>query len=359
MLRGTARIVPIAIVLTLFSAVAASAQSSLESLIAADHWKQARVLVEARLKANPADPMMNFLAARVKEAAGDYAGALPLAEKAVALNPDHADSHCLLGVIYGRQLSKAGILRQLGLIRRFRKECETALRLNPRHVEARLALIEFYFQAPGIAGGDKAKAHALAEEITAIDPVRGYIAQASLARRERKNDLLESFYLKAVAANPKSYEALVNLAGYYSRETQDKIDLVEKYAKEALDLEPGRIQAYGLLSQCRARLERWPELDQILERAEKNVPDNLVPYFQAGRIVFQQGKDPARAERYFRKYLSQESEATFPSAAQAYWRLGQTLEKMNRKSEAVEALQTAIKVDSSLEGAKRDLKRIR
>jgi len=67
----------------------------------------------------------------------------------------------------------------------------------------------------------------------------------------------------------------------------------------------------------------------------------------------------ARAERYFRKYLSQEPEATFPSAAQAYWRLGLTLEKMNRKSEAVEAIRTAVKLDPSLEGAKRDLKRIR
>jgi tetratricopeptide (TPR) repeat protein len=350
---------PIAIVLALLSTATGSAQSSPESLIAADHWKQARTLVEARLKAEPDDPVANFLAARVREAAGDYAGALPLAERAVALNPNHADSHCLLGVIYGRQLSKAGILRQLGLVRRFRKECETALRLNPRHVEARLALIEFYFQAPGIVGGDKAKAHALAGEITAIDPVRGYFAQASLAHRERKNDLLESFYLKAVAANPKSYEALVNLAGYYSREAPDKIDLVEKYAKEALDLDPGRIQAYGLLAQRQARLERWPDLDQILERAEKNVPDNLAPYFQAGRIVFQQGKDPARAERYFRKYLSQEPEATFPSAAQAYWRLGQALEKMNRKAEAVEAIGTAVKLDSSLLGAKRDLNRLR
>jgi len=351
--------IPIAIVLTLLSAAGASAQSSPESLIAADHWKQARTLVEARLKADPSDAMANFLAARVKEAAGDYAGALALAEKAVALNPDHADSHCLLGVIYGRQLSKAGLLRQLGLVRRFRKECETALRLNPRHVEARLALIEFYFQAPGIAGGDKAKAHALAEEITAIDPVRGYIAQASLARRERKNDLLESYYLKAVAAKPKSYEALVNLAGFYSREARNKIDLAEKYALEALDLEPGRIQAYGLLAQYLVRLERWPELDQIFEQAEKNVPDNLAPYFQAGRVVFQRGKDLARAERYFRKYLSQEPEATFPSAAQAYWRLGLTLEKMNRKAEAVEAIRTAVKLDPSLEGAKRDLKRIR
>ncbi|MCX6576546.1 MAG: tetratricopeptide repeat protein, partial [Candidatus Aminicenantes bacterium] len=86
---------------------------------------------------------------------------------------------------------------------------------------------------------------------------------------------------------------------------------------------------------------------------------NLNPYFQAGRFVYQQGKDFARAEGYFRKYLTQEPEPTSASHAQAYWRLGQTLEKLNRKVEAVEAIKTALKLDPTLESAKKDLKRLR
>jgi cytochrome c-type biogenesis protein CcmH/NrfG len=46
------------------------------------------------------------------------------------------------------------------------------------------------------------------------------------------------------------------------------------------------------------------------------------------------------------------------SHAQTYWRLGQTLEKLNRKDEAVEALKTAVKLDPNLDGAKKDIKRL-
>ena len=83
------------------------------------------------------------------------------------------------------------------------------------------------------------------------------------------------------------------------------------------------------------------------------------------RLRLQQGKDFERAERYFRKFLTQEPEPVFGFRAQisshdqTYWRLGQTLEKLNRKTEAVDALKTAVKLDPGLDGAKKDLKRLR
>jgi hypothetical protein len=36
---------------------------------------------------------------------------------------------------------------------------------------------------------------------------------------------------------------------------------------------------------------KWAELDATLAEAEKAVPDNLAPYYQAGRIIFLQGAD--------------------------------------------------------------------
>ena len=341
------------------ASILAADNDSPESLIEAEHWKRARELIEPRLKANPNDLQPLYIMARYKEAAGDFEGALALTEKLLALDSKNADYHCLLAYVYGRQAVRAGILRKLGLARRIKKEAETAIRLKPDHVEARLILIEYYRLAPGIVGGDKNKARALAAEVVKLDPVRGYISQAGIAHQEDKTTLMEELYNKAVEANPQSYHAMITLARSYSYGRHGNIELVQKYASEALRLDPGRAAAYSLLAQSFARQERWQDLDGILDQAEKNVPDNLNPYFQAGRFVYQQGKDFARAEGYFRKYLTQEPEPTSASHAQAYWRLGQTLERLDRQTEALEAIKTALKLDPGLESAKKDLKRLR
>jgi tetratricopeptide (TPR) repeat protein len=71
-------------------------------------------------------------------------------------------------------------------------------------------------------------------------------------------------------------------------------------------------------------------------------------------------EDPARAERYFRKYLSQqEPEGETPSLAAARWRLGLALEKENRKEEALREIQAAVKMDPNLKEAQSDLKRVK
>jgi hypothetical protein len=44
--------------------------------------------------------------------------------------------------------------------------------------------------------------------------------------------------------------------------------------------------------------------------------------------------------------------------ALAHWRLGLVLEKEGRKSVALKELEIAVSLDSSLDGAKKDLKRL-
>jgi len=70
-------------------------------------------------------------------------------------------------------------------------------------------------------------------------------------------------------------------------------------------------------------------------------------------------KDPARAERYFRKYLSQEPEGHAPSLSRAHWRLGQALEKQGRKPEGISEIEMAVRLEPDFEGAKKDLKRLK
>src|SRR5882672_8342898 len=169
----------------LFSGVASGADAAPEALLEAGHFKRLRDWAEPLLAANPNDAQAAYYVATVKEETGDADGALPLAEKAMALDPNNARYHLLVANICIRQAQKAGVFKGMGLAHRFRDEASKAASLDSKNVDAREALMEFYFEAPGMAGGDKKKAWALADEIGKIDPARGFLAQANLAGKEK------------------------------------------------------------------------------------------------------------------------------------------------------------------------------
>ena len=101
---------------------------------------------------------------------------------------------------------------------------------------------------------------------------------------------------------------------------------------------------------------KWSDLDAALAQAERAVPEDFTPYYRAASECLQRKLELPRAERYLRKYLSQEPEPRSPSLGMAHWKLGLVLEQEGRKSDAITELQAAVKLDAP--GAKADLKRI-
>ncbi len=330
-----------------------------EALIKAGHWKRARPLVEQRYQANPDDAYSAYLLSQVKAVFGDLDAAVKLAEKAVALDSNNARYHSQLGTVCGETAEKASLFARAGWAHRFKDETEKAAALDPKNLDARFALLEFYLRAPGLMGGSKQKAVDMGEEIGRIEPARGYLAQARLARENKDSSGEEAAYLKALAAAPHDYEILVSVANFYSLDTQRKYDQVKKHSREAVKVDPGQVGAYSLLAFALAAEERWHELDAALAEAEKNVPDDLTPHYQAGRALLYTTKDLPRAERYFHKYLGQEPEGEAPTLAHAHWRLGLVLEKEGRKPEAVREIEAALRIRTDLGAAKKDLKRLK
>jgi tetratricopeptide (TPR) repeat protein len=209
-------------------------------------------------------------------------------------------------------------------------------------------------------GGDKKKARAQADTIMQLDPAAGYLARIKLAQREKKSDAeLDAMYQKALAQCPKSYDVLMSVASWAGRDTHKQWDLAEKVGKAAIELDPGRSGGYAVLASIYAHLDRWNDLDALLAQADQALPQNLVSYYQAGRVLLVDNKELARSERYFRKYLSQQPELGAPSHAHAHWRLGLVCEKQGRKPDAVAELETALKLKPDLEEAKKDLKRLK
>ncbi len=328
------------------------------SLVRAEHWKRARSILEPQSSAHPDDARSCYLLAEVKEAFGDLDGALPLAEHAVELDGGNSDFHLELGKIYGELASRASFFSAGSLATKFRKQLETAIGLNPRNLDALDAMMQFKYQAPGIMGGSKDEARALAGKITALNASEGYLSDAELAELDKDSAQMEGDYLKAVLANPKNYDAQVALAKFYSQPPHAKYDEATKHAQEAIKLDPGRIQGYWILARAFAVTQRWPDLDHVVASAEKNVPDDLRPDYEAAQGLLEVGRDYQRAEGYARKYLSQEPEGGEPDAADGHRLLGLVLEREGRKPEALAEVQTALRLRPNFKAAKEDLKRL-
>jgi tetratricopeptide (TPR) repeat protein len=336
----------------LAGAVLLTAQTSPDDLLPSAHFKRFRAMAAAHT-ANDAEGF--YLNATVKQLWGALDEAEKLAERAVAANPKEARYHYRLAVIAGIKAQKASVLHQMGLARKFKKEADAALAIDPNHVRALDMMMSFYLEAPSIVGGDRAKARAIADRLMKIDPVEGYRAQVTLARYEKQPDRMEGLLRKSVEASPDSYEAHMDLGNWCAN--QKKFDEAERHAREAIRAHSDRAGAYGLLAIALVYQDRWADVDTVLAQGEKADPDNLIPYYRAANNCLVRKVELPRAERYFRKYLAQEPEAETPTHAVAHWRLGLVLEQEGRKQDAIAELQTAAKMDTN-SPAKLDLKRL-
>jgi tetratricopeptide (TPR) repeat protein len=330
--------------------------ADVEALVQAGHWKRARAILEPRVKTYPQDPRGCYLLAEVRMSFKDFDGALPLAQHAVDLDGKNSDFHLKLGQVFGEMAARASIFSAGSLAVKFRKEVEIAIDLDSRNLDALESMMQFKYQAPGLMGGSKDEARALAEKITLLNPSEGYLAHAKLAELEKNPGQMEADFLQAVQANPKNYGALTALANFYSHPPHAKYDEAVKHTQFASQLDPQRIGAYGILARVFALQQRWGDLDQILAMAEKNVPDDLRPFYEGAQALLEIGKEFPRAEGYAKKYLSQEPEGGEPDNADAHRLLGLVFMEEGRKAEARTEILTALRLKPSFKAAKDDMK---
>ncbi|HEU5402250.1 MAG TPA: tetratricopeptide repeat protein [Terriglobales bacterium] len=356
MMTGRLRLTAL-LALVLAVATVASATTP-EQLIDDGHYKQARSLVDHQLQANPNNAQLNWLMARIHRAFGDLPGAIGYAQKAVQLAPSKADYHLTLAELQGRVAEQSNMLKQAMLARTIRKELETAFQLEPSNVDARWGLLQYYWMAPSLMGGDKAKAREMAVEIGKLNVAQGYVAQAVIAADEKRTSDVESNYKKAIQADPNSYDARISLAQFYMGDDQKKYDEAAEQYRAATKISPTRVDGYVGLSKIYAMRGQWTELERLLGESEHQISDNMLPYYEAGLALLNSGKELGRAEQYLRKYMGQEVEGNAPSLPDAHWRLSQVLTKEGRRPEAIAELNTAVKMNPGFEPAKKDLKKM-
>lgn len=348
------------ILLLTFALAAAAADPDIETLMQNGHWKRARAVAEGAFQAHPNGAREAWLLARVRKEFQNVDEAVRYAEMAVRLDPKVAAYRRMLGEAYADQIDKLPFYKQLGQSQKIRAEYDAALSLSPNDPDALADRIGYLLTAPGIAGGDKKKAADTANELLVIDPARGYLALARVARAQKEDGKLEALYRKAMDSNPRNYGARIALAGFYLEAPNRDLRLVDQHAGAAVEVVPDRIAAYRLLAYSLAAQKRYDETAKMLARAEAAVPDDVSPYVYAARSMLHDGAMLPKAEGYLMKYLmeTKEPEPGAPLLAGVHWSLGQVYEKEGRVPDAKKELETALRLKPDFEPAKRDLKRL-
>lgn len=193
-----------------------------EKLYEAGKYEQAQTAFESLLKANPSD-------LKTIEYLGDIAGKFKSWDNAIAyykklkdLKPSQADYHYKYGGVLGMKAKEANKFKALGMIDEVKASFLKAVDLNPKHIEARWALIELYIQLPGIIGGSESKAIKYSKELAQLSAIDGYLSRGHIEEYFNRYEQAEKQYKKAfeLTKSKVAFQKLYNLYVYKMKNTE-------------------------------------------------------------------------------------------------------------------------------------------
>jgi tetratricopeptide (TPR) repeat protein len=312
----TSKVFPI---LMLLAAAAVCRGDSAKEMLASGRVDE--VITELNGHPSSTDAESSNLLCRAYFALEDWDRAESSCKKAVALDPENSRFHLWLGRVYGEKADRANFLAAAGLAGKVRGEFERAVQLNPKDVDARLDLAEFYLEAPGIVGGGEQKAREQAREIGTLNPAREHWVYARIAEKKKDDATAEREYHQYIDLSKGDAEAWLNLALFLRR--QNRLDEME--------------QAIVKLSQ-----------------APKPKPDVLV---EAAEMLYRTGRNYSFATELLRRYLASGPVEAAP-AFKARYVLGLLLEKQGDKAGAAQEYRASLSLARNFDMAQQALNRV-
>lgn len=229
-----------------------------QALIAAQRVPEAREPLEMLVASDPDNLEARLTLAGVYNSLGRRDDGIRLLEPLLETHPNDAR---VLGIYAGQSMLRAGELRAgfraLRLARRGRELMERAVILAPDEIAYREGLVDFYRQAPMIAGGSLAKAREHAAALAKLDPVRGGAWLAAILVEEGKYPEALAVCDTALATRPDDYVALFTFGKTVS-ESGLRLDDGEAALRRCLSRVPGASEP--------SHANVWYQLGRIAEQ---------------------------------------------------------------------------------------------
>lgn len=275
------------------------------TLFESQQYDQARSIFEKHLSDHPNDMKALEYLGDISGYAKDWDTAIAYYKKLVEIAPNNADYHYKYGGVLGMKALDISKVRALGYIGDIKDEFLKAIVLDPSHIEARWALVEFYIQLPGIIGGSEKKAIRYADELATISPVDGYLAKGYIAE--------------------------------YSDRPKD----AEYNYKQAVEV-GGSINCYTKLYEHYEKNDAPDKALTVIDKAQGVHKDNNRLHYQFGKIAGQYGIGLDQGIACLNRYIKHHTAADGVPKDWAYMRLAQIYRHKGEKEKALVWIEKAL-----------------
>jgi tetratricopeptide (TPR) repeat protein len=301
----------------------ARADSGAANLLAEGRVDDAIVLLQGRISNSRQDAESYSLLCRAYLMLGEWDPGVAACEKAVSLDPANGEYHSWLGRVYGEKAEHSSFIAAARMAAKVCDQFEAAVRLNPKSVDARADLADFYLEAPRILGGGRGKAEVQAQEMDALDPAQAHRIKARIAEEKKDPDTAEKEYRLAIRLSGGQAGTWLNLARFYRRA--------------------------GRLDDMEAAL-------QMAVAPQMNRPDLLMG---AAEMLISTGRNLPQAKQLLRRYVSSGATVEDAPLFKAYYLLGTILEREGDERSAAEQYRAALALARNFSLAQKALVRLR
>ena len=287
-----------------------------EKLLEKKQFIKAESIIKPYVDANEED-------ARAIELLGDAYGhqkkwdnAIEQYKKLTKMDPKNANYHYKYGGALGMKALEISKLKALGIIDDIKREFTLAAELDPKHIDARWALVELYMSLPGIVGGSKTKSLKYAEELKELSLVDGYLAKGYVYEFDDEPEKAEHFYKKALGVG-NSITCFNKLSNLYESQNQPE---------KAID---------------------------VIESAQKHHHRNALHY-QIGKVCADYNLQLDKGEVCLKTYIQNYTAADGVPKEWAYYRLAQIYKHKNDKTKALEYIDKALDMKTDFKQARQE-----
>lgn len=249
-------------------------------------FPEARAAFERLVAAEPRNAEALFYLGWTAFRQNQPAESAKLLEKATALDGTKSVYFRVLGDACVEMIQRASFFAKAGWARRSLTAYDKAVALDPDDLDARSARLNYYWHAPGIAGGSMDKARAEAREIAKRDPVRGAQALADLNVAEKKYAEAFAVIDELITQHPDNQPAQYQL-GRLAAITGQQLERGETALQAYLQYSPVGREPAPCAAHWRLGMIHERKGDAAAARTEYEAALNLAPDFAVARDALQ------------------------------------------------------------------------